>query len=76
MADPGEGPGGPGPTVFLDQTDARSAEKIFFFNRPPPPPHALVLSEGLDLPLKSWGVGRKCELVGEFELPGFYCSIA
>ena len=30
VADPGEGPGGPGyPPLFLDQTDARRAEKNF-----------------------------------------------
>ena len=86
MADPGEGPGGPGPPVFLDQTDARRAEENFFFKPPPPSPppllchglddRALALSEGLDPPLKSWEVGLKYELVGEFELQGFYCSIA
>ena len=27
VADPGEGPGGPGPPLFLDQTEARRAEK-------------------------------------------------
>ena len=37
---------------------------------------ALALSGGLDPPLKSWEVGLKCELVGELELPGVYCSIA
>ena len=31
MADSGEGPEGPGPPVFLDQTDARRAEEKFFF---------------------------------------------
>ena len=84
MADPGEGPEGPGPPVFLDQTDARRAEEKFFLNRLPPPSPlchglddgAIALSGGLDPPLKSWEVGLKCELVGEFELPGFYCSIA
>ena len=41
MADPGEGPGGggPGPLLFLDQTEARR------FDPPPPPPY---LSQGLD----------------------------
>ena len=33
VTDPGEGPGGP-PPLFLDQTKARRAEKIFW--RPPP----------------------------------------
>ena len=33
MADSGEGPEGPGPPVFLDQTDARRAEEKFFLNR-------------------------------------------
>ena len=34
-ADPGQGPGGPGPLIF-GQTEARRAEKPFFLNRPPP----------------------------------------
>ena len=38
MADPGEGPGGPAPPLFLDQTEARGAEKKCFGDRPPPPP--------------------------------------
>ena len=50
MADPGEGPGLP---LFLAQTEARLAEKVFFGDRPrlskglddPPPPR---LSHGLD----------------------------
>ena len=29
--------GGPGLPLFLDQTDARWAKKIFFGDRPPPP---------------------------------------
>ena len=33
------------PPLFLDQTVAREAEKIFFWNPPPPPP---PLSKGLD----------------------------
>ena len=55
MADPGEGPGAP---LFLDQNEARRAEKIFFeaasppdlrvwMTAPPPP------SEGLDSPLEA-----------------------
>ena len=68
MADPGKGPEGPVPPVFLDQTDARRAEENFFLNRLPPRPpprslchglddRALALSKGLDPPLKSWEVG-------------------
>ena len=54
VADPGEGPGGPGPTLFLDQNEVRRAEKIFFWDRAPPPlsqsldDRASPLSEGLD----------------------------
>ena len=50
VADPGEGPGGPGPPSFLDQNEARKAEKKFFLRPPPPTPR---LSQGLDyrLPL-------------------------
>ena len=58
VADPGKGPGGPGPggsgargpggpgaqasPLFLDQTEARKGENTFFGDRPPQP-----LSEGL-----------------------------
>ena len=54
VADPGEGPGGPGPTLFFDQTEAQRAKKKFFWRPPPlspplppplPPPH---LSQSLD----------------------------
>ena len=41
VADPGEGPGGPGPPLFSHQNEARSAEKMFFETGPP-------LSKGLD----------------------------
>ena len=37
VADPGEGSGGPGPPLFLNQTEAQGAEKIFFGDCPPPP---------------------------------------
>ena len=39
VADPGEGPGGaglPSPPLFLDQTEARSPEKIYLGDHPPP----------------------------------------
>ena len=58
MADPGDGPGGPAPPpLFLDQTEAQRAEKIFLGHRPAP------LSQGLDDPppplyLKVWF--RRC----------------
>ena len=43
-ADPGEGPGGPKPhPLFLDQTEARSAEKNFGKTTPLP-----CLFQGLD----------------------------
>ena len=38
----GRGPGSSGPLVFLDQTEARRAEKIIFETDPP------LLSQGLD----------------------------
>ena len=57
VMDPGEGPGTPAPPppIFLDQTEAQRAKKIFFETAPPlcqglddwAPP----LSEGLDPPL-------------------------
>ena len=59
MADPWEGPGHPGPPLFLDQTEARRAENNFF--EPPlsqgldDRPHPL--SEGLELPLGRGGGG-------------------
>ena len=34
MVDPGEGPGGPGPPLFLDQTEAQRAENIFLETGP------------------------------------------
>ena len=43
MADPGEAAGGPPPPLYLDQTEARRAEKMFFGDRAPPP-----LLKGLD----------------------------
>ena len=69
MAGPGEELGGGGggwqPPLFLDQTEAQRAKKIFFL-RPgpplseclddrhkPPPPHP-ALSEGQDLPLLNY----------------------
>ena len=58
VADLGEGPGGPGLPLFLDQTETRRAEKNFF-SRPPPSPYLRVwmtapppLSKGLDPPLQ------------------------
>ena len=56
VTDPREGPGGgggAGPSLFLDQTEARRSEKFFFRDRlppsylrvwmttPPPPPQTL-----------------------------------
>ena len=41
VADPGRNPGGGAPPLFLNQTEARGAENIFFGDRPP-------LSKGLD----------------------------
>ena len=59
VADPWEGPGDPGPPLFLDQTEARRAENNFFEpplsqgldDRPP------SLSGGLDPPLGRGGGG-------------------
>ena len=41
MADPGEGPAPP-PPLFLDQTEARRAEKYFFGDQLTPLPHIRV----------------------------------
>ena len=56
VADPGEGPQGGCPPLFLDQTEARRAEKNCFGDQTPPPYLWVLmtgpaLSEGLDLPL-------------------------
>ena len=53
VMDPGEGPGGPAPPIFLDQTEAQRAQIFFFWDRPPPlcqglDDRAPPLSEGLD----------------------------
>ena len=58
MVDPGRSPGDPGPSLFLDQNEARRAEKNSFKTAPlseglddlPPPPQSL--SEGRDPPLR------------------------
>ena len=48
---------GPGTPLFLVETEARGADKQFFWDPPPPPisgsgwPCPTLLSEGLDLPL-------------------------
>ena len=43
VADPGQGPGPPGPPfLFLGQTEAQRAEKNFFETAPPPPPDLKV----------------------------------
>ena len=70
MADPGKVPGGAArPPLFLDQTEARRAEKDFFGDRPPHPPplsqglddHPAPLSEGLDPPLTTPAYLQKVE---------------
>ena len=43
VADQGDGPQGPGPPLFLDQTEAERDEKKFFETAPPP--RLLLLSE-------------------------------
>ena len=63
-ADPGEGPGGPGPLIF-GQTEARGAEKHFFKTAP------LPLSQGLDDWSHAWVTNPdKLFLTHDFE---FYC---
>ena len=53
VAGPGEGPRGPGPPLFLDQTEAQRDEKCVFKNRPPlisgsgwPPPPPSIWRSG------------------------------
>ena len=40
VADLGDGPGGPGPPFFLDQTEPQRPKSVF--GRPPPPPYLKV----------------------------------
>ena len=50
MADPGRGPGAPAtppPLLFLDQTQAQRAKKIFFWRLDPPLDDHPPLSQGL-----------------------------
>ena len=55
------------PPLFLDQTEARRAEKDFFLDRPPPllsqglDDHPAPLSEGLDPPLTTPAYLQKVE---------------
>ena len=57
MADRGEGP----PPLFLDQTEARRAEKVFFETAPPP------LSQGLD---------DRPHLLSKVLDPDWYCLVS
>ena len=61
MADPGEGPGGPGAPLFLNQTEARRAQKNFLGDRLPPPPFSKGLDDRAPSPLIS-GSGSGTDL--------------
>ena len=63
MADPGEGTGGPAPSLFLDQTEAQKAEKNFFETIPPPPHLISRVGSGTVLSLCIDNVWRKLMLV-------------
>ena len=45
--DPGEGPGGPGYPLFLDQTEARRVEKKILKTAPPTPYHRVWVTAPL-----------------------------
>ena len=47
VADPGEGPGGHGPPLFLDHMRPEGPKKIFL--RPAPPPYLRVWTTGAPL---------------------------
>ena len=61
VAGPGQGSGGPGLPLFLDQNEAPRTEKKLFWGRPPTPylrvwmtPPPPPLSGGLNPPLRYW----------------------
>ena len=67
---------GPGPSLFLDQTEARRTEKKNFGDRaphplfkgldnraPPPPPHPLSESDP-EINIRIRGLGGKAEMTG------------
>ena len=57
MADPGEGPGGPGPpSYFWTKLRPEGPKKTFFGDRPPPPSKDLNLAL-LKTPSKKYGEG-------------------
>ena len=54
MADPGEGSGGTRlPPLFLDQTDARRAEKKHFGDPPPPLPPLSTGQKQVNMAIKT-----------------------
>ena len=54
VADLGEGPGGPSLPLFLDQNEARRAEKNFFLRPGPSPPYLRVWMSTPASYLKAW----------------------
>ena len=73
MADPGEGPGGPGPPLSIDQDEARRAEKLFldtphppylrvWMTPPPPPPPPSSYESGFPI---SRGLSRQDKKKGK-----------
>ena len=76
MADPGKGPGGPGSPLFLDQTEARRAEKNFFWDRASPylrvwmtgPPWSVTV---YDFPVHDSALRKKKKTVVHTFLPSF-----
>ena len=54
VADPGKGPGGTSLPLFLDQNEARRAEKNFFLRPGPPPPYLRVWMSTPASYLKAW----------------------
>jgi len=59
VADPGEGPGGPASPLFLDQTEARRAEKMFLETAHPPTPYHRVWMTGPPLLISRSGSGTE-----------------
>ena len=60
VAHPGEGSGGPGPPIFLDQTKAWRAEKNFSWDQSPLPPPPSPPPPYLKVWIRCWTIHKEC----------------